>query len=83
MKMFLHGCNVGDSKVQAMNYEAQLPEQNEHKVLKDFATDLFMCAYSLGLTEWEKDFCFDMTNRRSFSPKQKAKIMALTEKYDL
>lgn len=66
-----------------MSYEPQLPEQKEHKVLKDYATDLYMCSDSLGLTEWEKDFCFDMTNQRSFSEKQKEKILDLTEKYDL
>lgn len=66
-----------------MTYEPKLPEQKEHKVLKDYATDLYMIADSKGMSEWEKDFLFDMTNQRSFSPKQKEKILQLVEKYDL
>lgn len=76
--MSLHDSKAGDSKMQAM-----LDEQKEHKILKDYATDLYMLADAKGMSEWEKDFLFDMTNRRSFSAKQREKILQLVERHDL
>lgn len=60
-----------------------MSQVNESKVLKDYANDLYLASDAVGMTEWEKDFAFDMSNQVNYSAKQKDKILSLVEKYEL
>jgi len=60
-----------------------MAQSSESKVLKDYANDLYLASDAVGMTEWEKDFAFDMSNQVSYSAKQRDKILALVEKYEL
>lgn len=55
----------------------------DHKVLHDYANDLYLASDQLGLSEWERDFVFDMVGMKTYSPKQGEKILQIAEKYDL
>lgn len=53
------------------------------KILKAYANDLYLASDELGLTDWEKDFVFDMVNKVGYFPKQAEKLLQLAEKYDI
>lgn len=66
-----------------MTYDSAVQEIKDNKQFKNWANDLYLASDSVGMSEWEKDFCFDVSRQNTFTPKQKQKLSELVERYTL